>query len=141
MTTENVGNTESILLSIKKMLGISELDVSFDIDLIIYINAALMSATQLGVGPDDGFYIQSDSELWSDFLISGSGMETVENSRVMAVKQYIFIRVKLVFDPPTTSYLIEAYERTATELEHRLKLQLECSSLGGTPFVASPEIL
>lgn len=122
----------SILTTIKKMLGIED-DTSFDTDIVVYINTAIMYLTQIGVGPDVGFAITDADDVWADFLPTAQTL--------IPVQQYIYAKVKLIFDPPPTSYVIEAFERSISELEHRIKLQLESASLGGTPFVISPEIL
>lgn len=105
---------ESILTSIKKLLNVAEDDTSFDTDIIIHINTYLMVLTQLGVGPEEGFMIEDDSSTWEDFVpdVVTAG----------AAKTYIYIRVKLVFDPPTSSAVITAMEQNAKELEWRLNV-------------------
>lgn len=106
---------ESILLTIKKMLGGgAENNEHFDNDIITHINSAFMVLTQVGVGPKDGFFISDDTAVWSDF---------VENpKKYQAIKTYIYSRVKLVFDPPTTSAVIEVLNQTIRELEWRLQV-------------------
>ena len=83
---------DSILTSIKKLLGITEEDTSFDTDVIIQINSAFMILNQLGVGPEEGFIISDDMATWDEFLPEGKQLE--------GVKTYIYLKVKLVFDPP-----------------------------------------
>lgn len=117
---------DSILNSIKKLLGSHEDDTDFDIDLIININTVLAILTQLGVGPSEGFSITGPTETWSDFVdLSMASMEQV--------KSYVFLKVKLVFDPPMSSTVIEAYKRQMDELEWRLlhAVEIQNASDGG----------
>lgn len=104
---------ESILLSIKKLLGISNEYEVFDADLIMHINTALMVLTQIGVGPSTGFYIVDSSETWTDFL--GEDLH-----RLGAVKSYVYMKVKLLFDPPSSSSVIESTNKIIDEMEWRL---------------------
>lgn len=108
---------ESILTSIKKLLGIGQSDTNFDTDIIIHINSALMALSQLGVGKVGGFYITSDKELWKDFLESRIDLE--------AVKTYVYLKVRQVFDPPQNSFLVESIKNQITELEFRINIQAE----------------
>lgn len=110
---------ESILTSIKKLLGIAEEYEHFDPDVIMHINTALMTLTQLGVGPPEGFVIEDDTAEWTDFLSED------ELSKMQAVKTYIYLSVRLVFDPPTVSSVIEAINRRIAELEWRLNVSAE----------------
>lgn len=104
---------ESILTSVKKMLGIEEDDIGFDEEIIMHINSVLMALTQIGVGPAEGFEIEDSSTEWRDFL--------PDMKRFSAVKSYLFMRVKLLFDSSTmSSSLIEAYNRQIAEFEWRL---------------------
>lgn len=107
----------SILTSIKKLLGIAEEYTHFDSDLVMHINSVLMILTQLGVGPAEGFTIEDEYAEWYDFLPDGKNLE--------AVKTYIHLRVKLIFDPPLNSSVIEAMKETISELEWRLNVQAE----------------
>jgi hypothetical protein len=107
---------DSILTTIKKLFGPEEDDVSFNTDIIIHINSALMNLNQLGVGPE-GFYITDDTKTWSNFLGADKSLE--------AVKTYIYLKVKMVFDPPTSPTVLEAMERQITQLEWRLNSQAE----------------
>ena len=109
---------ESILTSIKKMLGIVEEYEHFDIDIIIHINTVFMILTQLGVGPSTGFSIKDKTTVWSDFIAA-------DDLRFEAVKTYIYLKVKLIFDPPSSSAVIEAYNRTINECECRLNIAAE----------------
>lgn len=108
---------DSILTSIKKLLGITEEYEHFDQDIIIHINTALMILTQLGVGPSEGFFIKDKYALWSDFI---PDVKTLE-----AVKSYIYLKVRTLFDPPTSSSLMNAMEQNMKELEWRLNVASE----------------
>lgn len=105
---------DSILTSIKKQLGIMEDYNAFDDVLIEHINSAFMILTQLGVGPSEGFIIKDASAVWSDFLSNTIKLE--------AVKTYIGHKVRLMFDPPQSSAVMEAINRTVSELEFRLNV-------------------
>lgn len=107
---------ESILTSIKKLLGISEEYTHFDQDIIMHINSALFTLTQLGVGPSAGFSIDDAENVWDDF---------VDISRIEAVKTYVYLNVRLVFDPPTSSTVIDAMNRRLKELEWRLNAAVD----------------
>lgn len=111
---------DSILTTIKKMLGIAEDYTHFDVDIVIDINATLMVLTQLGVGPTQGYLITSAEDEWDDFLDGAINLE--------AIKTYIYLKVKLMFDPPQTSFAIESANRMITELEWRINLEAERSS-------------
>lgn len=104
--------TESILTSIKKLLGIVESDISFDAELIMLINSALMVIMQEWYGMDHALRIEDKTATWEDMLGDDVDYE--------GVKQYIFIRVKLVFDPPTNSAVIEAMRKEMEDLEWRM---------------------
>lgn len=108
---------ESILTSVKKLLGIEESYEHFDADIIMHINSVFMILTQLGVGPSEGFSIQDSETSWSDFIPEGSNLE--------AVKSYMHHKVRLLFDPPTSSAHIEAINRTIGELEWRLNVEAD----------------
>lgn len=106
---------ESILNSIKKLLGIDAEETCFDADVIMHINSVLMILNQLGVGTPRPFTITGAEETWADFL----GAQADYNM----VKTYVYARVRLVFDPPSTSYLITSLADLAREYEYRLTLQ------------------
>ena len=110
---------ESILTSVKKLLGIAEEYEHFDADLIMHINSVFMVLNQLGVGPAEGFSIQGAEAVWSDFM--------PVNSNTEAVKSYIHLKVKLLFDPPASATVIESYNRLISELEWRLNVAAESS--------------
>jgi hypothetical protein len=109
---------ESILTSIKKLLGVADDDTTFDPDIIMHINSVFMTLHQLGVGPTEGFYIEDDTAEWVDFI--------PEPTKNQAVKTYIFLKVKLLFDPTSVgSSTLASYERTIQELEWRLNHMAE----------------
>ena len=108
---------QSILISTKKILGIAEDYTVFDLDIITHINTAFSTLAQLGVGPNNGFMIEDDTAVWTDFLD--------DDLQYNSVKSYVFLRVRQLFDPPSTSYLISAYERQILELEWRLSTHRE----------------
>ena len=108
---------DSILTSIKKLLGIDEYCDHFDQDVIMHINSALMILNQLGVGPADGFYITGNSETWTDYL--------KQNKKLELVKTYIYQKVKLAFDPPQSSSAMEAMNRMISEFEWRLNVAVD----------------
>ena len=108
---------DSILTSIKKMLGISEDYTQFDADLIMHINSVFLNLTQLGVGSASGFSIEDETTEWTDFINN--------NAQLQAVKSYIYLKVKLLFDPPLSSAVIESTNRMIAELEWRLNVAAE----------------
>lgn len=110
--------TTSILLTIKKMLGISEEYKAFDLDIVININSVFLTLEQLGVGPSPAFQITGDEESWTDYL--GSDL-----SNYPGIQSYVYLRVRLLFDPPTASYLVDAMQKQCAEFEWRLNLQKE----------------
>lgn len=103
---------ESILTSIKKLLGIAKEYDHFDEDIVMHINSVFSILTQLGVGPLNGFSIEDDSAVWTDFM--------PEKSKIEFVKSYMHLKVKLLFDPPLGSAVIESINRTISELEWRI---------------------
>lgn len=111
---------ESILTSVKKQCGLEEDYEHFDPEIISHINTALMTLTQLGVGPAEGFVVEDEDETWGDFL---GDTKTVQ--QLVAVKTYVGLKVRLIFDPPSSSYVLDALKRQADELEWRLNVQAE----------------
>lgn len=109
---------DSILTSIKKLLGIAQECTDFDMDLVIHINSVLMILTQLGVGPEKGFTIVDSRDLWKDFLEN-------DLSKLEAVRTFVYLKVRLIFDPPSNSAVIESINRTISELEWRLNVAAE----------------
>lgn len=110
---------DSILTSIKKLLGISKEYTQFDSDIIMHINTVFLNLHQLGVGPEEGFYIEDYSAEWLDFI------DTEENTQLNAVKTYVYLKVKLLFDPPLSSAVIESTNNLIAELEWRLNAAVE----------------
>jgi hypothetical protein len=106
-----------ILKTIRTQLGILPDFKDFDPELLVAINSALMAVSQLGIGPDGGFSISDDTADWADLF---DGVSNIE-----AVKSYIFMKCKLEFDPPGTSFLIAAYERQLSELAFRLMIEVD----------------
>ena len=109
---------DSILTSIKKLLGIAQECTDFDMDLVIHINSVLMILTQLGVGSEKGFTIEDSRDLWKDFLED-------DLSKLEAVRTFVYLKVRLIFDPPSNSAVIESINRTISELEWRLNVAAE----------------
>jgi len=109
--------SDSILKDIKKTQGLGEDYTVFDDQIIMHINTAFSTLNQLGLGPVEGFMIQDDTAVWNDFLFG--------DPRLNNVKSYIALRVRLLFDPPTTSYQITAFDEQRKELEWRLNVQRE----------------
>jgi len=108
----------SILNSVKKVLGIAAEYLAFDQDIMMHINTALATLTQLGVGPATGFTVDGVDDDWSDFV-------DPTDHQYNAVKSYVFLRVRMLFDPPQTSYLINAQNDQIKELEWRLNVHRE----------------
>ena len=108
---------QSILKSIKALLGPDADYDPFDQDIIIFINAAISTLTQLGIGPSGGFRITGTRETWNDFIGSSVDLESV--------KEYIYMKVRIAFDPPTSSFVLSAYQDTCKELEWRLNVAVD----------------
>lgn len=105
----------SILDSIKQMHGINSDDINFDSELIMHINGALMIMTQLGVGPVKGFSIRDNLATWEQFLEGRGDLDLVFNA--------VYLRVRLIFDPPQNSFLVTAIERQIKEYDWRIESQ------------------
>lgn len=108
---------DSILQSTKKVVGISPDDWTFDPDIIMHINSALSVVAQLGVGPLSGLQIEDETALWSALPVDPVDLSMVKN--------FVYLKVRLGFDPPQTSFSIEAIERQIRELEFRLNVNRE----------------
>ena len=108
---------DSILTSIKKLLGIAEEYEHFDADLIMHINSVLSILTQIGVGPSEGFSIKDSFQVWTDFV--------PENPRLDMIKSYVYLKVKVLFDPSLSSAVMESTNRRIDELEWRLNVAAE----------------
>lgn len=107
--------SDSILVTVKKLLGIEREYTQFDMDVIVNINSAIMTLRQLGVGPQDGFSITGEDEKWEDLIGDSKLLDQVET--------YLYLKTKIVFDPPTSSFVLEAYKEQIKELEWRLEEQ------------------
>ena len=105
---------DSILTSIKKLLGIAEEYTHFDSDIIIHINTAFSILTQIGVGPSEGFSITDKTKIWTDFISDQTNIELV--------KSYVFLKVKIMFDPPISSVVEKSIKETISELESRISI-------------------
>ena len=111
---------DSILTTIKKMLGIEEDYEHYDTDIIVLINSSLMKLMQLGVGPKEGFSIKDKTDTWDDFLNGKIDLE--------GVKSYIYMDVRLIFDAPTPHYVAGAMTEQVKELGWRLNVEAERST-------------
>jgi hypothetical protein len=110
---------DSILTSIKKLLGITEDYEHFDTDIIMHINSVFMILTQLGVGPSEGFVITDKKAQWSDFIDDES------QTLMMGVRSYMYMRVKLLFDPPQSGIVTDMMNKQINEFEWRLNVLVE----------------
>lgn len=108
---------KSILISIKKLLGLSDEYEAFDTDIVIHINSVLGILTQLGVGPKEGFVITDETEKWDDYI--------QDKTEINFVKTYIYLKVRLLFDPPQNASLIKAIEDSIKEYEWRLNVAVD----------------
>ena len=107
----------SILTSIKKLLGVADDYTEFDEDITTHINSVFLNLTQLGVGPEEGFMIEDDTAEWKDFIN--------DSVQLQAVKTYVYLKVKLLFDPPLSSSVTESINRMIAELEWRLNAAVD----------------
>lgn len=107
---------DSVLLSIKKLLGVHDAPY-YDDELIMFINSALQNLMQIGVGNQTGFKITNENDTWSSIIGSRLDLESI--------KSYVFIKTKLLFDPPASSVLMETLLKQSTELEWRINAQIE----------------
>ena len=107
----------SILYSIKKLLGIPSEVTEFDTDILIHINSVFSILTQLGVGPSSGFSIEDSSAEWSDFI--------GDDARLSDVKSFVYLKTRLLFDPPASSAAMDAMNRMASELEWRINVSVD----------------
>lgn len=108
---------DSILTTVKGMVGLSEENIDFDFEIIPHINSVLMSLNQMGIGPSTGFVISDKTKKWSDYLGTTTNLE--------AVKSYIGMKVRLIFDPPSSSFVLESIKNQIAEFEWRLTIQAE----------------
>lgn len=134
----------SIIMSIKKLLNVEHNDPAFDTNIGMAINAEFMTLHQLGIGPDEPFYVNDADTVWTDF--------SDDKTLINAVKQYVFLKVRMIFDPPTSSSVAESYNSRIHELEFRMNVQAERNQnaeesssnykiLGETMNLAVPKIV
>lgn len=108
---------DSILNSVKKLLGITEEYTHFDPDIIMHINSVFMILTQLGAGPSEGFSISDKTAVWDDFI---------EDDHVIdLIKSYMGLKVRVLFDPPSSSIVMEAMNRSISECEWRIQVSVD----------------
>lgn len=109
--------SDSILKGTKKILGLAEDYDAFDLDVITHINSAFSTLAQLGVGPAEGFVLEDDTTKWAELLGS--------DPRLNVVKSYVYLRVRLLFDPPSTSFAIASFKEQIQEMEWRLQVTVD----------------
>ncbi len=105
---------DSILVSVKKLLGMTEDYECFDADITMHINSVLVILGQMGIGPENGFSISSSKETWANFLHG--------DPRLEMVKSYVYLKVRMLFDPPQSSVLADAIKSNIAELEWRISI-------------------
>lgn len=108
---------DSILDSVKKNLGIPAEYTVFDPDIIMHINSAFFVLSQLGVGPEKGFSISSKDDTWDSYITKDENLE--------AVKTYVYLKVRITFDPPSSSFVLTSMENQIKELEWRLNVAVD----------------
>ena len=116
-------NEERILGTVKKALGVEQDVDAFDEALVMHINTALSVLAQLGAGPEDGLYITGNDVTWKQLI--------GENSLLSLVKTYVCQKVRLIFDPPLTSSVLDAMERSLKEMEWRILAVTDISADSG----------
>lgn len=117
-----MNEADSILLSVKKVLGVDADCSDFDTDILMHLNSVLAVLQQLGIGPDDGYYVDGIDQTWSDYLGES-------HAYVAMVKSYITAKVRLLFDPPVSSAVMESLSRTCSEFEWRANVAAENKQL------------
>jgi len=118
--TNPIGS-ESILNTIKTMLGLESDYTAFDTEILNHINSVFTTLTQIGVGATTGFYITGPTETWLNFV--------TDVATILSVKTYIYLKVKLLFDPPASSFVLDALSRQASEIEWRLQVKTDVSTI------------
>lgn len=120
-----MSDMDSILTSVKKLIGIDKEDTAFDPDVIMHINSSFLVLSQLGVGPDEGFYINDDTAVWTDF---------VSNNMLLLnyVKTFVYLKAKLVFDPPSSSIAVQSMQEMVKEHEWRIVHENEKNTGSGS---------
>jgi hypothetical protein len=112
--------SESILTSTKKTLGLSEDYTAFDADIIMHINSVFTILNDLGIGPDTGYMIEDAEDTWDMYLGTDLNLNLI--------RTYMYLRVRLLFDPPATSFHIKAIENELQELEWRISMRREATA-------------
>lgn len=128
--------SDSILTSTKKVLGIAEDDPSFDVDIMMHINSAFASLSQLGIGPATGFMIEDAVATWGDLLGTDKNLNSV--------KTLVYLKVRVIFDPPPNSFVLNALQEQIKEHEWRLNVHRETTDWtdpSGLPVSGDPVIL
>ena len=115
---------DSILNNIKKLLGIDSEDNSFDTDVMAMVNSTIPALSQMGIGPPNGFIVTSPADKWTDWI-------DTTTINLEGVKTYLYLKTKLIFDPPTSSTVIDAFNKNLQELEWRMMLAVETNNLEG----------
>lgn len=118
-----IGENQEILADVKKLLGIAKEYTDFDLDIMLNINSVFVTLRQIGIGPKEGFRITGYDKAWDDFVS--------DNEMLDSVKTYMYLKVKLAFDPPLNSTVLDSYERQISELEWRLNFMAESSVMKG----------
>lgn len=118
---------DSILNSIKQVVGVEIDDDAFDVDILMFINTTFSTLNQLGIGPVNGFYLEDDSTVWSDYL--------GDDPNLNSVKAYIGLSVRMLFDPPATSFHLESMRKQIEELGWRLNAYREGKAYPYVPVV------
>lgn len=113
---------QSILTSIKKLLGIDEENDSFDLDITIHINSVFMILNQIGIGPEEGFAIEDAQDVWGDFID--------DLSKLQSIKTYVYLKVRMLFDPPVNSTVKDSINSLISELEWRINFSRESEGSG-----------
>lgn len=108
---------DSILKSTKKMVGLAETYTAFDLDIITHINSVFSTLTQLGVVSSDGYMIEDDAANWADL--------SLPTDQLSMARTYMYLKVRQLFDPPTTSFALDALQKQIQELEYRLSYARE----------------
>lgn len=116
MNNSETSVNESILNSIKKLLNISKDDTSFDTDIIIHINSVITSLLQIGIGKENFRVVDKDTK-WTDYISNDKSIDYI--------KTYIYLKVKMVFDPPANGSIMQSFNETIKELEWRLHINYE----------------
>ena len=120
-----MSDMDSILTSVKKLIGIDKEDTAFDPDVIMHINSSFLVLSQLGVGPDEGFYINDDTAVWTDFISDNMLL-------LNYVKTFVYLKAKLVFDPPSSSIAVQSMQEMVKEHEWRIVHENEKNSGSGS---------